>query len=187
MALQVDEYLATGDVPGAAPRPPHRPVRVLRQLRRRATASGSRSRPSSRASGRTCAPRSGSSSGSPHQTDDAVQDEIRADLRAAFLTRDRDEWAGALCAADTCVAPVLTVPEVVEDAQFAARGAFVDAKHPEHGTFRQVGPMFAGMTPPAGPVRGARRGDHRHRRRCCRPPGSRPPSAATLRDAGVVA
>ena len=83
--------------PGAAPRPPHRPLRVLRQLRRRATASGSRSPRSSRASGRTSAPRSGSSSGSAHQTDDTVQDEIRADLRAAFLTRDRDDWVAELC------------------------------------------------------------------------------------------
>jgi hypothetical protein len=32
-----------------------------------------------------------------------------------------------------------------------ARGALVDAEHPEHGAFRQVGPIFAGMRPPTGP------------------------------------
>ena len=47
---------------------------------------------------------------------------------------------------------MLSVPEVVDDAQFVARNAFVEAKHPDHGTFRQVGPIFAGTTAaPAGP------------------------------------
>ncbi|MGH9113425.1 MAG: CaiB/BaiF CoA transferase family protein, partial [Acidimicrobiales bacterium] len=62
-----------------------------------------------------------------HQTDDAVQDAIRADLRAAFARRDRDEWVALLADADTCVAPVLDIGEVVADPQFAARGAFVEA------------------------------------------------------------
>jgi alpha-methylacyl-CoA racemase len=81
-----------------------------------------------------------------HQLDDDVQDEIRADLRAVFATRDRDAWVAELAPADTCVAPVLTVPELIADEQYLARGAFVDATHPEHGTFRQVGPVLAGMT-----------------------------------------
>jgi alpha-methylacyl-CoA racemase len=80
-----------------------------------------------------------------HQTDDATQDEIRADLRTAFAAKDRDTWVAELAPADTCVAPVLSVPELIDDEQYAARGAFVDAEHPEHGTFRQVGPVLAGM------------------------------------------
>ena len=84
----------------------------------------------------------------PHQMDDAVQDEIRADLRAAFKTRTRDEWTEMLAPADTCVAPVLSVPEVVEDAQYAARNAFVDAEHATVGRFRQVGPVLAGQARP---------------------------------------
>ncbi len=84
----------------------------------------------------------------PHQMDDAVQDEIRADLRAAFKTRTRDEWTEMLAPADTCVAPVLSVPEVVEDAQYAARNAFVDAEHATAGRFRQVGPVLAGQARP---------------------------------------
>jgi alpha-methylacyl-CoA racemase len=86
-----------------------------------------------------------------HQTDDAAQDEIRADLRAAFKTRTRDEWAADLMPADTCVAPVLSVPELVDDPQFAARGAFVDAVHPQAGPFTQTGPVLAGQRPPDGP------------------------------------
>lgn len=84
-----------------------------------------------------------------HQTDDAVQDEVRAALSQAFATRTRDEWVSALAPADTCVAPVLEVDEVVEDPQYLARGAFVTAKHPEHGTFRQVAAVWAGSGPVA--------------------------------------
>ena len=56
-----------------------------------------------------------------HQTDDAVQDEIRADLRTAFAAKDRDAWVAELAPADTCVAPVLSVPELIDDEQYAAR------------------------------------------------------------------
>ncbi len=79
-----------------------------------------------------------------HQTDDEVQHEIRADLTAIFRSRPRDEWVASLGPADTCVAPVLSVPEVVNDEQYNARGAFVEASDPEHGAFRQVGYVLAG-------------------------------------------
>ncbi len=80
-----------------------------------------------------------------HQLDDGVQDQVRADFAAAFATRDRDHWVAELAGADTCVAPVLSVAEVPGDAQFAHRGAVVEAVHPVAGRFRQVGPVLAGM------------------------------------------
>jgi crotonobetainyl-CoA:carnitine CoA-transferase CaiB-like acyl-CoA transferase len=43
------------------------------------------------------------------------------------------------------VAPVLEVAEVARDPHFAARGAFREASHPEHGVFRQVGALLAGQ------------------------------------------
>jgi alpha-methylacyl-CoA racemase len=80
-----------------------------------------------------------------HQTDDAVQDEIRADLRAALAARPRDEWVARLADADTCVAPVLDIPEVAGDPQFAARGAVVEARPPgDAPPFRQLAPLLAG-------------------------------------------
>jgi len=82
-----------------------------------------------------------------HQTDDDLQAEIRGDLAAIFRTRSRDEWVAELGPTDTCVAPVLSVPEVVEDEQYSARRAFVEAADPEHGTFRQVGYVLAGSGP----------------------------------------
>ena len=87
-----------------------------------------------------------------HQYDDAVQEEIRADLRAAFAKKTRDEWSAELGPADTCVAPVREVTELLGDAQYRARGAFSQAVHPEHGAFRQVAPVLAGMERSATPV-----------------------------------
>ena len=80
----------------------------------------------------------------PYQLDDARQEEIRAALRKAFAERDRDDWIAELAPADTCVAPVYSVPELVDDPHLLARKVFLEAKHPEHGGFRQVGPVLAG-------------------------------------------
>jgi len=83
-----------------------------------------------------------------HQYDDAVQDAVRADFAAAFAKRTRDEWAAELPGADTCTAPVLSIEELARDPQFAARGVFCEAVHPEHGSFRQLAPPLAGMARP---------------------------------------
>jgi alpha-methylacyl-CoA racemase len=78
------------------------------------------------------------------QTDDAVQDAIRADFQAAFATKTRDEWVEQLGPIDTCVSEVASVPELVRDAHLRSRNAFVQATA-EHGEFEQVGWVFAGM------------------------------------------
>ncbi len=80
----------------------------------------------------------------PHQHEDEKQDEIRAAFRERFLTRTRDEWVAELAPNDCCVAPVYSVPELVEDAHYAARGAWIEAEDVEHGRFRQLAPMFSG-------------------------------------------
>ncbi len=94
-----------------------------------------------------------------HQLDDEVQDKVRADFRAAFARLDRDAWVARLSGADTCVTPVLSVAELVDDEQYAARRAFVEAITETEGRagapppgFRQVGPCLAGMAAPEGPV-----------------------------------
>ena len=87
-----------------------------------------------------------------HQLDDAAQDAIRVDFAAAFESRSRDEWVALLMPANTCVAPVYTIDELVEDPHFRARGAFCEAVHPEAGGFRQVAPALAGMPRAQGPV-----------------------------------
>ncbi|MGD0393410.1 MAG: CaiB/BaiF CoA-transferase family protein [Acidimicrobiales bacterium] len=102
-----------------------------------------------------------------HQLDDGVQDKIRSDFKAAFAAKDRDTWVAELAGADTCVTPVLSVAELVEDEQFLARRVFVDAVTGPPGggeggppggggsgptRFRQVGPLLAGMRSPDQPV-----------------------------------
>jgi alpha-methylacyl-CoA racemase len=88
---------------------------------------------------------------SDRQTADEDQDAIRADLRLVFATKSRDQWTELLAPADTCVAPVLSVPEVIDDTQFVARNAFVDVVHPTAGRFRQTSALFAGQLPPHAP------------------------------------
>jgi alpha-methylacyl-CoA racemase len=120
------------------------------------------------------------------QYDDDVREEIRADVARVLLTRDRDDWARELAPADTCVAPVLAVAEVVNDEQYLARGAFVDAVHPEHGTFRQIGHAFAGTVRPAEPVV-ARDATTTETDQLLAAAGFSADDITKLRDAGVVA
>jgi alpha-methylacyl-CoA racemase len=80
-----------------------------------------------------------------HQTDDAVQDAMRADFRAAFARRTRDEWVTELGPADTCVSEVATVPELTASDNFRKRDVFVHATLAGHDDFEQVGRLFAGM------------------------------------------
>lgn len=82
---------------------------------------------------------------SGHQTDDSLQEQVRADITAVLASKDRDAWVAILSGADTCVAPVLSVAELTEDAQYRSRDAFVEAVHPEHGEVRQTAPLLAGM------------------------------------------
>jgi alpha-methylacyl-CoA racemase len=86
------------------------------------------------------------------QYDDEAQPRLRAALADAFVGRSRDEWVAVLACADTCVAPVLEVGEVVDDPQYSARRLVGVASHPEHGEVRQLAPLLAGMPRPDGVV-----------------------------------
>jgi alpha-methylacyl-CoA racemase len=78
------------------------------------------------------------------QNDDAVQDDIRRDFANAFARKPRDEWVAELGPADTCVSAVATVPEMVRDEHFIARDLFVTANAAE-GEFQQVNRVLAGQ------------------------------------------
>ena len=144
MSLYIDEYLATGEIPG----PRHNILTgryacydVYRCADDRWIAVGA-IEPHFYAN--LCRAL-GCEQWLAHQTDDAVQDAIRADFAAAIATRTRAEWVAELGPADTCVSEVATVPELVHDAHLRARGAFVTATAADHGDFEQVGWVFAGM------------------------------------------
>ena len=120
-----------------------------------------------------------------HQLDDEKQDEIRAAFRARFATRDRDEWVAELAPANTCVAPVYTIPELVEDPHWQARRVLMAAEHGEHGAFRQVAPVLAGgdRLQPTHRVRDAAETDTDA---ILAGAGLAPAEIAALREAGVV-
>jgi alpha-methylacyl-CoA racemase len=120
------------------------------------------------------------------QLDDAMQDEIRADFREAFAARDRDDWVAELAPADTCVSPVYQVAELAGDAQLQARGAFGEARHPEHGVFRQVAPVLAGMTRRGEPV-AVRVADETHTDALLAGAGYSTDEIETLRRDGTIA
>lgn len=185
MALQVDEYFATGQVPG-----PRHGLLTGRYACYDTYETRDGKWLSVAAIERRFWTNLCRALDLPHwaerQTDDGVQDEIRADLRTAFSSRDRDDWVDELAAADTCVAPVQSVPEAVNDPQYEARGAFVEANHPEHGTFLQVGPTLAGMDQPVFPYE-VQDADITDTIELLEAAGLSTDECLKLRDAGVIA
>jgi alpha-methylacyl-CoA racemase len=120
-----------------------------------------------------------------HQLDESRQDEIRAAFARAFAERDRDDWVAELAPANTCVAPVYSIPELVDDPHFAGRRVFMDAEHPEHGKFRQVGPVLAGGER-AQPLHRVRPAGGSDAAALLAAAGLSDQEMAALRDAGVV-
>ena len=144
MSLDVDEYLATGTVPG----PGHNILTgryacydVYRCADERWVAVGA-IEPHFYAN---LCKLIGCEQWLAHQMDDDVQDQVRADLAAAFAPRTMAEWVAVLAAAYTCVSPVLTVPELVEDDHYRDRDVIITAHRPDHDAFEQVGFVLAGM------------------------------------------
>lgn len=120
------------------------------------------------------------------QLDDSVQDRIRDELRQVFATRDRDDWVRTLSPRDTCVSPALSVPEVVDDSHFTARGIIGEVDHPVHGSFRQLMPTLAGTVRPSG-VQRLPDPQHTDTDRLLADAGFSTHESAQLREMGVVA
>ena len=70
-------------------------------------------------------------------------------LRAIFLSKDRDEWTELLMFEDTCVTPVLSLPEVMADRNHRARGAIIAGSDLGEGFVDQVGVLFRMSKTPA--------------------------------------
>lgn len=79
----------------------------------------------------------------PHQH---AEGEKRAEIFQAFAeifrSKTRDEWVAELMPAETCVAPVYSVDEVVRDAHFQQRESILEAEVPGQGARKQVGMML---------------------------------------------
>ncbi len=151
MAMNVDEYLATGAVPG----PGHGVLTgryacygVYECADGRYLALGA---VESKFFANVCR-ELGIFEWAAKQYDDDAQPELVRVLRATFARRTRDEWVSLLTAFDSCVAPVLSIDEVVTNPQIVARGAITEAVEPSRGAFGQLGPVWAGSRRPEQPV-----------------------------------
>ncbi|MFB9127541.1 CoA transferase [Paraburkholderia dipogonis] len=60
-------------------------------------------------------------------------EELAIELNKTSRTRSRDYWISRLVEFDVPHAPVLTLPEVIEDAQIRHLETFVEVEHPVHG------------------------------------------------------
>lgn len=74
-------------------------------------------------------------------TESEAQEQIRR-LREIFRTRDRDEWTELLMFEDTCVTPVLSLDEVMQDTNHRERGAIIAGSELGEGFDDQVGVLF---------------------------------------------
>jgi crotonobetainyl-CoA:carnitine CoA-transferase CaiB-like acyl-CoA transferase len=84
---------------------------------------------------------------------------VKADVAALIRTRSCAEWLERLESTGACVAPVLTLEEVVEDQHLRERGMFLDVDAGGMGTVRHPGIPFKLSATPGrvrhpGPVRG---------------------------------
>ena len=186
MSLYVDEYLATGDVPG----PGHNILTgryacydVYRCADDRWIAVGA-IEPHFYANlcrALEC------EQWIAHQTDDAVQDDDPRRLPRRVRAADRDEWVAELGPADTCVSEVATVPEVVRDEHFRDRAVFT---HRDRRAARRLrtGRLGArGHGPRAAGPGGARRRPSPTPTRLLGEVGYSAAEIAALREEGVAA
>jgi alpha-methylacyl-CoA racemase len=184
MALSIDQYLAEGEVAGS------REVLLtgryafydLYETRDRKWISVAAIEPHFF---RNLCERLGHAEYEGDQYAEDKQDEIREAFKAVFLTRTRDEWVADLAANDTCVAPVLTIPEVTRDPHWRARGVFMEAEHDESGVFEQVSPVLAGGIR-AHPRHRVRTGDDTDTPRLLAQSGFSPAEISTLIEEGSV-
>jgi crotonobetainyl-CoA:carnitine CoA-transferase CaiB-like acyl-CoA transferase len=70
------------------------------------------------------------------------REEIHQYFKKTFLTKTRDEWVKILRQKDTCVSPVNSPGEVVNDPHLIARKMVTEVDHPTLGRARQIGSMI---------------------------------------------
>jgi crotonobetainyl-CoA:carnitine CoA-transferase CaiB-like acyl-CoA transferase len=123
----------------------------------------------------------------PHQYAEGEQrDEVFAAFRAAFRSKTRDEWVAELMPADTCVAPVYDIDEVVRDPQLRHREMIVDVDEGEGRRRTQVGVMVK-LSETPGCIRRPGVGLGQDTAAILSELGYDDTATAALRDTGVVA
>jgi crotonobetainyl-CoA:carnitine CoA-transferase CaiB-like acyl-CoA transferase len=75
---------------------------------------------------------------------------LRAELKTLIAGRTLAEWLACLDGVDTCIAPVNTLAEALDDPQAQALGLFTSVEHARLGTLSQLAPAFSFSDTPAG-------------------------------------
>ena len=65
-------------------------------------------------------------------------EQLAIELNRTSKTQSRDYWLAKLVENDVPHAPVLTLPEVMDDAQVKHLGTFAEAEHPVHGPQKMI-------------------------------------------------
>ncbi|MFB4159421.1 CaiB/BaiF CoA transferase family protein [Geomicrobium sp. JSM 1781026] len=68
-----------------------------------------------------------------------VQQSMKQELAHLFKTKTRDEWIEQLTIEETCVSPVLSVAESINNPQVQARQMIIETEHPALGKLLQTG------------------------------------------------
>lgn len=69
---------------------------------------------------------------------DDAQREMKKEIQAVISTKTLKEWVKLFDGVDTCVAPILTVEEMVNDPQIKHREMIEEVYHPSHGVIKQI-------------------------------------------------
>ncbi|WP_068673262.1 CaiB/BaiF CoA-transferase family protein [Oceanobacillus sp. Castelsardo] len=82
-----------------------------------------------------------------------VQDQMKIEIQNIIFQKSLDEWMEIFSMVDSCVTPVLSFDEMIENPQVKAREMIKNVNHDELGTVKQVGiPIKLSETP--GRIRG---------------------------------
>lgn len=77
-----------------------------------------------------------------------VQDQMKIEIQNIISRKSLDEWMGIFSEVDSCVAPVLSFDEMIENPQVKAREMIKNVNHSELGSIKQVGiPIKLSETP----------------------------------------
>jgi len=83
-----------------------------------------------------------------HSAPEDKQEQGIKEMSKIFLTRTRDEWFAFLKDKDTCVAPVNSIEEALDDPQLRHRGMVLEIDHETLGKVTQIGfPVKLSDTP----------------------------------------
>ncbi|MEK4426118.1 CaiB/BaiF CoA transferase family protein [Solibacillus sp. FSL K6-1523] len=83
-----------------------------------------------------------------HEGAEEVQDYLKKELSTLFIQKNQKDWLDMLETEETCVGPVYSVDEMMNDPQIMDRKLLTEMEHPTAGIIKQIGfPIKFSHTP----------------------------------------